>query len=60
MIFTENVQLALDTLKKISTEGISTGFIHIMEHSVIERHVNAQAGEYVNNLHGVYVKTLQN
>jgi hypothetical protein len=53
-------QLAFDTLQKKRTQGIPTGLVHIMEHSVIERLACAGAGEYRKDPYGVYMRMLQN
>jgi len=56
----ENAQLALDTINRVTTKGIPTAKMHIMEHSVIERLAGTAPGSYKNDPHGVYMQMMEN
>jgi hypothetical protein len=58
--YSDNAQLAYDTLQRKETKGIPTGLVHIMEHGIIERLAGAGAGEYVKDPYGVYFRMLEN
>lgn len=59
-VYTRSAQLAFDTLNGKKTDGIPTGLIHIMEHSIIERLACAETGDYKKDPYGVYFRMLKN
>jgi hypothetical protein len=59
-VYTPSAQLAYNTLTGNGSNGIPTGLIHIMEHSVIERLACVNAGEYIKDPFGVYFQMLEN
>lgn len=57
---TDNAQLALDTILQKPNKRIPTSFVHIMEHSIIERLAGTSPGSYVKDPHGVYIAMVRN
>jgi Uroporphyrinogen decarboxylase (URO-D) len=49
-------QLALDTIKQVSTPGISQKCLHIMEHAQLERLAGAPPGSYAADPEDVYLR----
>jgi len=58
--YSQNAQLALDTINQKPTVGIPTGLFHIVEHSSIEKLANVPYGQYKKDPHGVYIRMLGN
>lgn len=54
-ITTDSAQLAFDTILQKPTKGIPSWFLHVMEHSIIERLAGAEVGEYKKDPEQVYV-----
>ncbi len=54
-ITTDSAQLAFDTIMQKPTKGIPSWFIHVMEHSIIERLAGAEEGEYKKDPERVYI-----
>ena len=60
MTYSENAQLALDTINRVPAKSIPICGLHIMEHSVIERLAVTEPGKYINDPHGTYLKMQEN
>ena len=58
--FSQNAQLAFDTIMQKQTDGIPIGLFHIMEHSVIEQLAGSERGSYIKDPNSVYVRMLNN